>query len=97
LAAVAAYAVAVQRLPQTFDADAMMRFVGQISQQNQHLFASDWMTQVQEDLTALLRQPLPACEPGLTAQVIGTGPTVRYSAMPELFEILMYAARREDS
>jgi cardiolipin synthase len=75
--------------------DAMMRFEGPISRQNQHLFASDWMTQVQEDLTDLLRQPLPAYEPGLTAQVIGTGPTVRYSAMPELFETLMYAARKE--
>ena len=31
----------------------------------------------------------------MTAQVIGTGPTVRYSAMPEVFETLMYAARRE--
>ena len=27
--------------------------------------------------------------------MIGTGPTVRYSAMPEVFETLMYAARRE--
>jgi len=27
--------------------------------------------------------------------VIGTGPTVRYSAMPEMFEFLMYTARRE--
>jgi cardiolipin synthase len=75
--------------------DAMMRFVGPISRQNQSLFASDWMTQVNEDLTGLLCQPLPACEPGLTAQVIGTGPTVRNSAMPEVFETLMYAARRE--
>ena len=32
---------------------------------------------------------------GLTAQVIGTGPTVRNSAMPEVFETLMYTARRE--
>ena len=32
---------------------------------------------------------------GLPAQVIGTGPTVRYSAMPEMFESLMFAARRE--
>src|SRR5689334_2632127 len=75
--------------------DAMIRFVGPISRQNQYLFASDWMTQVEEDLTDILRQPLPPGEPGLTAQVIGTGPTVRYSAMPELFETLMYAARRE--
>ncbi len=27
--------------------------------------------------------------------MIGTGPTVRYSAMPEMFEALMYTARRE--
>lgn len=75
--------------------DAMIRFEGPIARQNQHLFTSDWMAQVNEDLTDLLRQPLPPGEPGLTAQVIGTGPTVRYSAMPEVFETLMYAARRE--
>jgi cardiolipin synthase len=75
--------------------DAMMRFVGPIARQNQHLFASDWMAQVDEDLADYLRRPLRAGEAGLTAQVIGTGPTVRYSAMPELFETLMYAAHRE--
>jgi cardiolipin synthase len=75
--------------------DAMMRFEGPIARQNQHLFACDWMSQVSEDLSDLLRQPLPPCEIGITAQVIGTGPTVRYSAMPEVFETLMYAARHE--
>jgi cardiolipin synthase len=53
------------------------------------------MVQVDEDLTEVLRQPLPPGEPGLTAQVIGTGPTVRYCAMPEVFATLMYAAQRE--
>ena len=47
------------------------------------------------DLTPLLREPLLPCEPGLTAQVIGTGPTVYNSAMPEVFETLLYTARRE--
>ena len=75
--------------------DVMVRFEGPIARQNQHLFASDWMAEVDEDLTSFLRQPLPPCESGLTAQVIGTGPTVRHSAMPEVFETLMYAARRE--
>jgi cardiolipin synthase len=75
--------------------DAMMRFVGPIARQNQYLFASDWMTQVHEDLADILQQPLSPGESDLTAQVIGTGPTVRYSAMPELFETLMYVARRE--
>jgi cardiolipin synthase len=75
--------------------DAVMRFEGPIARQNQHLFASDWMAQVDDDLNDLLRQPLPPTDLGFTAQVIGTGPTVRNSAMPELFETLMYTARRE--
>jgi cardiolipin synthase len=76
--------------------DAVMRFEGPIARQNQFLFASDWMTYVDENLDELLGQPLPLPVPGgVPAQVIGTGPTVRYSAMPELFESLMFAARRE--
>ena len=43
----------------------------------------------------LLQQPLCAPQQGFPAQVIGTGPTVRYSAMPEMFESLVYSARRE--
>ncbi len=75
--------------------DAVIRFEGPIARQNQHLFASDWMAHVDEDLSDLLRQALPAGQRGVAAQVIGTGPTVRYSAMPEMFETLMFAARRE--
>jgi cardiolipin synthase len=76
--------------------DAMMRFEGPVARQNQILFASDWMSRVDEDLAGLLQAPIPAPDPGgFTAQAIGTGPTVRFSAMPELFESLLYAARRE--
>lgn len=75
--------------------DAVMRFEGPIVRQNQHLFASDWMVNVDEDISHVLRQPIETSLPGFTAQVIGTGPTVRNSAMPELFESLMYAARHE--
>ena len=76
--------------------DAVMRFEGPIARQNQHL--------VRERLDDLGRRKprRPAAETpsharlrGVPAQVIGTGPTVRYSAMPEMFESLMYAARRE--
>ena len=73
----------------------MLRFEGPVAQQNQLLFASDWMAAVDEDLSAILRQPLPDGGSGFAAQVIGTGPTARYSAMPEMFETLMFAARRE--
>src|SRR5437660_4513306 len=75
--------------------DAMMRFEGPIARQNQYLFASDWMAQMDDDLTPLLRQPLPPGDAGLTAQVIGTGPTVYNPAMPEVFETLLFTARRE--
>jgi cardiolipin synthase A/B len=76
--------------------DAVMRFEGPIARQNQFLFASDWMTYVDENLDELLSRPLPLpTAGGATAQVIGTGPTMRYSAMPEMFESLMFAARRE--
>ena len=75
--------------------DAMVRFEGPIARQNQYLFASDWMAQMDGDLTPLLREPLPLGDPGITAQVIGTGPTLYNSAMPEVFETLLYTARRE--
>ena len=76
--------------------DAVMRFEGPIVRQNQYLFASDWMTYVNENLDALLSAPLHVPqEEGFIAQVIGTGPTVRFSAMPETFESLLFAARRE--
>lgn len=76
--------------------DAVMRFEGPVARQNQHLFASDWMTQVHgDDLSPVLKAAVPHGAAGFTALVIGTGPTVRNSAMPEVFETLMYSARKE--
>jgi cardiolipin synthase len=75
--------------------DAVIRFEGPIARQNQYLFAADWMAHVDEDLADLLRRPISEPRSGLPAQVIGTGPTVRYSAMPEMFETLIYSVRRE--
>ena len=76
--------------------DAMVRFEGPIAYQNQLLFAGDWMASVREDLGDLLKQPpSPADAVDMPAQVIGTGPTVRVSAMQEVFQSLLFAARRE--
>jgi cardiolipin synthase len=74
--------------------DVLMRFEGPIARQNQRLFADGWMASVNEDLSSLLLESLPRVESGFPAQVIGTGPTIRYSAMPEVFETLIYAARK---
>jgi cardiolipin synthase len=76
--------------------DAVLRFEGPVARQSQHLFATDWMTYVEEDLSDLLLHPVEPTRPGgIPAQVVASGPTVRHSAMPEMFQSLMYAARRE--
>jgi cardiolipin synthase len=75
--------------------DIMLRMEGPIVRQQQQLFAGDWMAHTDEDISALLHEPLPPASGGFPAQAVGTGPTVRYSAMPEMFEALMYSARRE--
>jgi cardiolipin synthase len=75
--------------------DVMMRFEGPIVRLNQGLFACDWESETGENLNDLLLRPIAPPEAGFPAQVIGTGPTVRYSAMPEIFETLMYAARKK--
>jgi len=75
--------------------DAVLRFEGPIARQNQQLFVDDWMENADEDLRDCLRAPVSARSARLPAQAFGTGPTVRYSAMPEMFESLLYAARRD--
>ena len=73
--------------------DAMIRFEGPVALQNQYVFVSDWMTCVDEDIRSVLTEHAIAPVTGFTAQVIATGPTVRASAMPEVFTALMYSAR----
>ncbi|MFO0012971.1 MAG: cardiolipin synthase [Planctomycetota bacterium] len=75
--------------------DLMIRFEGPIARQNQLLFAADWMAHVDEDLRGIVMEQISSFDRGFTAVAIGTGPTVRYSAMPEMFESLMYAAKEE--
>jgi cardiolipin synthase len=72
--------------------DALIRFEGPIARQNQHLFVSDWMKYADEDINSLLEAPIKKSGTGFSAQVIATGPTGLNSAMPEMFNTLMYAA-----
>jgi cardiolipin synthase len=79
--------------------DAVMRFTGPVVRQNQLLFALDWMSERDEDLSALLAAPLSPQDSdgaaGFAAQVIATGPMIRPSAAPEMFTSLFYSARSE--
>jgi cardiolipin synthase len=72
-----------------------MRFEGPVVRQNQHLFATDWMATYDEDIRDVLLRPITPAGPGFTAQVIASGPTIRNSAMPEMFQSLIYGARNE--
>ncbi|TXH70872.1 MAG: cardiolipin synthase [Thiothrix sp.] len=79
--------------------DMMLRFEGPIAAQNQYLFASDWMLHVHEDLSALLKQPIATpldtrVDTQVWAQILGTGPSVRASAVSEMFTLLIHSARR---
>jgi cardiolipin synthase len=78
--------------------DVMSRWEGPIARHCQYLFVSDWMGDGGDDISALLAEPWPANSQsgdGTIAQIIGTGPTVRYDSMPACFAELMHSARRE--
>jgi cardiolipin synthase len=51
--------------------------------------------ELSEDLSLGDTEPTSTAAGTVIAQVIASGPTLRHSAMPELFESLMYSAREE--
>ncbi|MCC6925325.1 cardiolipin synthase [Novosphingobium sp.] len=78
--------------------DLMTRWEGGVARHCQFLFASDWMAEHGDDVTALFapEPPRPIAAPHhITAQVIGTGPILSYPAMTGCFAELIHAARRE--
>ena len=76
--------------------DIMTRWEGPTAQQNQFLFASDWMAEGGDDIRHLLTDKVEAQPSGsVLAQVIGTGPTASFDAMPSTFSELIHSAREE--
>ena len=77
--------------------DVMTRWEGPVAQHVQYLFASDWMAESGDDITRLLTEPPPPQPAGgaIIAQVIGTGPTASFDAMPACFSELIHSAREE--
>ncbi len=77
--------------------DIFLRCQGPVVRQQQHLFLSAWIAETGEQLEALASAlPLPQrFEPGVIAQVFGTGPTSRDNAMSDMFVASMYAARED--
>lgn len=75
--------------------DVLLRVEGPVVHQNQIVFATDWMTFDGEDIRHILEMPVEAHAPGFPAQIVATGPTGRFSAMPQMFESLIFAARAD--
>jgi cardiolipin synthase len=76
--------------------DIMTRWEGPVAQHNQYLFVSDWMAEGGDDISDLLREEADAASEGsILAQVIGTGPTASFDAMPSCFSELIHSARDE--
>lgn len=65
-----------------------------MTRRNQHVFVTDWMTFSNEDIHRLMAEPLNEPRLDFPAQVIAIGPTLRPTAMPEIFETLIYSTRR---
>ena len=73
--------------------DIMSRWEGPVARHCQYLFVSDWMGEQGEDISALT-EPLAGERHGsIVAQVLGTGPTLRFDAMPSCLAELIHSAR----
>ncbi|WP_287942695.1 cardiolipin synthase [Sphingopyxis sp.] len=78
--------------------DIMTRWEGPVVRDCQFVFAADWESERGDDIGNLLQddaEPPAAADPGIAAQVIATGPNVRYAAMTACFTALIHSARRE--
>lgn len=75
--------------------DCMVRTEGPIVRDLHQLFIEDWYLDTDELLLETLSIQTPLAQDGMTAQVIGTGPTTHIEAMNELLQAAVHAAREE--
>lgn len=77
--------------------DILLRCEGPVVRQGQYLFLTTWIAETGEALEGLPSAlPAPQCfEPGVVAQMFGTGPTTHGNAMSDMFVATLYAAREE--
>ena len=75
--------------------DIMTRWEGPVVRDCQFLFVSDWMGELGEDIRYFLTEPPASTTGDITAQVIGTGPTMTFPTMTACFAELVHSARDE--
>ncbi|WP_166416048.1 cardiolipin synthase [Cochlodiniinecator piscidefendens] len=74
--------------------DVVARVQGPIAWQMQWIFASDWMTHAEEDISDLM-QEMPKAKGDMIAITSGTGPTQGVQAVPDMFQMLLTSAFEE--
>ncbi|MDD7969851.1 cardiolipin synthase [Roseinatronobacter alkalisoli] len=76
--------------------DILVRLEGPVVQQQQAVFLHDWMTHHAEDLSHMLRTPIPPApqdpQGKVTAQVIASGPDDIYTTPSDALRAIIYAA-----
>ncbi|WP_294072375.1 cardiolipin synthase [Sphingomonas sp.] len=75
--------------------DIMSQWKGLVARQCQYLFACDWIAEGGDDISGLLSRPQQPGGGRIIAQVLGTGPTIEFDAMPACFAQMIHAAREE--
>ena len=75
--------------------DVMSRWAGPVAAQCQYLFVSDWIAEGGDEIGAILSEPPKPGTGSALAQVLGTGPTAEFDAMPACFAELIHSAREE--
>jgi cardiolipin synthase len=75
--------------------DIMSRWEGPVAPQCQFLFVSDWIAEGGDDIRGLLKEQAPRGSGEIVAQVLGTGPTAEFDAVPACFSELIHSAREE--
>jgi cardiolipin synthase len=75
--------------------DVMSRWQGPVARQCQYLFVSDWIAEGGDEISGLLTGAAPDANGSIMAQVLGTGPTAAFDAMPACFAELIHSAREE--
>ena len=77
--------------------DIMTRWVGPVAHDWEFLFVSDWIGEGGDDISACLRgfPRQPRSNGRIIAQVIGSGPTLKFDALPTCIAELIHSAREE--
>ncbi|MBT4530345.1 MAG: cardiolipin synthase [Phycisphaerae bacterium] len=75
--------------------DASVRLTGPIVRELQAIFVQDWFMDTDEDLDALLKEPINTNCHGISAQLMATGPNSTNLALSQLLQTAFFSAQQK--